>query len=71
MSKINHIFASVCRGAVADMRQAGMSDTTIACVVTEIRSAAIHEERLRLSTLLALNPPTHLSHTDMSEVLNT
>lgn len=48
-----------CRGAIAMMRAAGMNEVQVACVVTEVRSAAISWEFFRLQELVRTNPPTH------------
>lgn len=67
--KINHLFLSGCRRAIGNMRQAGMNEVLIACTVTEIRSAAIHEERMRVSLLSERNPPTHHAWPDMERAI--
>jgi hypothetical protein len=59
MSKVDHNFLSGCRAAIESMRGAGMNDSLIACVLTEVR-AAIREERMRVEALLGANPPVHL-----------
>jgi hypothetical protein len=43
--------------AVGMMRESGMNDTRIACVLCDVRAAAIHEERQRVELLAQRNPP--------------
>jgi hypothetical protein len=59
--KPDSIFFIWVRQAIGTMRDAGMNDALIACVLTEIRSAAIHEERGRIDKLFYNNPPHHIS----------
>lgn len=65
--KIDFIFLSRIRQAIATMRRAGINETLIGCIVTEIRSAAINGEFERLQELIRLNPPQHVPHGYMAE----
>jgi hypothetical protein len=69
MPEVDHNFISGCLAAIADMRAAGMNDALIACVLTDVRAAAIREERMRLEGLLRANPPVHLPHGDYVEAI--
>ena len=62
-------FANIVR-AVTDMRKAGLSDGEIACIVGDIRSAALHEERLRSEIAVKDNPPKHPTWVEMRDALN-
>jgi hypothetical protein len=66
----DHVFLMSSRQAIATMREDGMNETRIACVVTEIRSAAIQEERLRLRRLMDDNPPNHIGWPHMLGAIN-
>jgi hypothetical protein len=55
-------FVFSCRSAVKTMREAGMNDTLIGCVLSEVRAAAIFEERFRIQALMTSNPPVHPPH---------
>ena len=59
---VSHNFIFSCYRAIETMRQAGLNDTLIACVLSEVRAAAIFEERQRLEILLRANPPHHPPH---------
>jgi hypothetical protein len=63
---IEPTFLLNCRPAIAMMRGAGMNEVQIACVVTEVRSAAISWEFLRLQELIRTYPPTHYDHGTMA-----
>lgn len=66
---IDHNFIGGCRYAIRDMRDAGMNETAIACVVTEIRSAAVNEATQRLRVLLDGNRPRHHAHGHMAKAI--
>jgi hypothetical protein len=66
---IDPIFLVWARNAIRTLQDSDLNDTLIACVVTEIRSAAIHEERLRQQRLQDANPPHHAGHTEMAGLL--
>jgi hypothetical protein len=59
------LFLSRVRPSIEMMKQANMNEVQIACILTEIRSAAISEEFFRLEQLLKKNPPTHYHLDDM------
>lgn len=59
MSRIDFLFYTQVRQAVDTMRSSGMGEVDIACVLADIRAAAINEERFRLEKLLRANPPYH------------
>ncbi len=67
---IDPIFLVWARGAIETLQGSDLNDTLIACVVTEIRSAAIHEERLRQQALQERNPPCHASHSSVARLLH-
>jgi hypothetical protein len=54
---------------VRDMREHGISDTTIAIWIQEIRAAAITEERLRLEQVLRTHPPQQPTHIEIREAI--
>jgi hypothetical protein len=60
MDKVDHNFISGCLQAIADMRGAGINDTLIACILSDVRAAAIREERMRVEVLIRDNPPVYL-----------
>lgn len=53
------------------MRQYGLSEVNIACIIADIRSAAIAEERMRVNKLMINNPPTHVSFSDVCKLIDT
>ena len=53
------LFFGGCIAAIREMRQAGLNDMIIGCVLSEIRTAAISEERLRMEEVRSKNPPEH------------
>lgn len=55
--------------SVQVMRKHGMDDTMIACVVCDLRSWAITEERLRVRDVMDSNPPQFPTHIEMKEEL--
>lgn len=57
MEKVMPLFFANIIPAVREMRQAGMKEAQIACCVSDIRAAAIHEERLRAEVVVKDNPP--------------
>lgn len=61
-------FANIVR-AVTDMRRAGLTEADIACIVGDIRAAAITEERLRLEMVLKEHPPKHPTWVEMRDAL--
>lgn len=67
--QIHPLFIAQARGAIETLQNSNLNDTLIACVVTEIRSAAIAEERLRQETIHTANPPCHASWTGMARLL--
>lgn len=67
---IDPIFLVWARNAIRTLQDSNLNDTLIACVVTEIRSAAIHEERLRQQRLQDTNPPCHASHSSVARLLH-
>jgi hypothetical protein len=48
-----------CRSAISMMREAGMHDAQIACVVDEIRAAVVNDEFHRIKTIIDQCPPDH------------
>ena len=69
MSHIKDFISSGLNVAITIMREAGISDTLIAIVVTEIRSRAISEESVRLQELQRQNPPTHFPWPEMQDAI--
>lgn len=63
--KVEPIFIGQSLVAIKTMREAGMTDGQIACVLQDVRASAITEERLRVNRVLSANPPTHPIWTDM------
>jgi hypothetical protein len=51
------------------LREAGLNETIIASIVTDIRSASISAEFYRIQRLMELNPPHHMAHGAMREAL--
>lgn len=64
------VFFIWARQTIKLMREWGISETRIACVVTELRSVAIHEEQFRRERLLSNNPPSHIGWPAMQEAIN-
>lgn len=69
-SKISHNFIIPCHQAIRSMREAGMNDYMIGCVLTEVRSAAITEERMRLDRLTREFPPYHATQGEMTAMMD-
>lgn len=63
------MFISRCRMAIDTMRRAGINETLIGCVLTEVRSAAISGEFYRIQRLMELNPPKHYAHGEMCDIV--
>ena len=68
---ISPLFLSGCRESVRIMRAAGINESLIACVITDIRSAALTEERLRMDNLIRENPPTYYDFGTVRKELDT
>lgn len=64
--QVDHNFIAGCRNAIDDMRRAGMNETIIACVLCDVRAAAIREERQRIEDVMREAPPHHPTHGEMS-----
>lgn len=67
--KVGTIFFANIRTAIDEMRKAGLQDATIACIVCDIRAAAIHEERLRAEITTKNNPPHYPTYIEMREAI--
>jgi len=63
------IFISRCKTAIEMMREEDMNETRIACVLTEIRSAALSQHFTKVRELIEANPPKHLSHGEMMNLI--
>lgn len=63
------VFQGQVHSALRIMREAGINETLIACIVTSIRSASINSEFSRIKRLMELNPPYHLDRGAMKEAL--
>ncbi len=57
--EVGVIFFSWARSAIQELRNAGMTETFIVGVVSDIRAAAIHEERLRVEAIRKHEQPPH------------
>lgn len=57
MNKYNYVMG--CLGAIREMRAAGLNDSRIAILLSDIRAAAISEERMRFERLMLSNPPEY------------
>ena len=66
----SHIFYAGCHSAIKMMREANMSDGHIACVLQDVRAAAIQEERLRMEKVRMDNPPQYSTLTETVEEMN-
>lgn len=53
------LFFGGCIAAIREMRQYGMNEMIVGCVLSEVRAAAIAEERQRVDELRSKNPPEH------------
>lgn len=59
----NVLFTSFVLGqAVRRMRDRGMTDTEIACIIQDIRHATLQSERLRMKWVYDANSPTNYWH---------
>lgn len=67
---VHPLFIAQARQAIRTLQESNLNDTLIASVVTEIRSAAIAEERLRVEALMTANPPCHAAWPDMARLLH-
>lgn len=67
---VHPVFIAMARQAIRTLQDSNLNDALIACVVTEIRSAAIAEERLRHEALMAANPPCHASASSVARLLH-
>lgn len=63
------VFIARCSTAIRMMREAGINEVRLACVLTEVRSAALSQEYFRVTELLRLNPPRHLPHGEMADIV--
>lgn len=63
------IFISRCRTAISMMRENGVNEVRIACIITEIRSAALSQEYARIQAMVTANPPRHLPHGEVMEMV--
>lgn len=67
--RIGDLFWARVSGTIREMRSFGLSDTQIACLLSDIRAAAIQEERLRAETVYRANPPVHPTWVEVEEQL--
>lgn len=67
---MHHIFIAQARPAIQTLRECNVSDAIIACVLCDVRAAAIAEERLRVETLAKLNVPNYPTWVKMRDALN-
>jgi hypothetical protein len=67
---VHPVFIAWAGKAIRTLQESNLNDALIASVVTEIRSAAIAEERLRMESLMAANPPCHAAWPGMARLLH-
>jgi hypothetical protein len=56
---VSPLFIAQARVAIDALRTCNVSDATIACVISDVRAAAIAEERLRVEAITSKNPPSY------------
>lgn len=64
---INNMFWPIAIGAIMRMKDRGLLDNEIAGIVSDIRAAAIQEERHRVSIVAMQNPPYFPTLAEMRE----
>lgn len=55
--------------AIRTLREAGMSETEIACVVRDIYAASVYAERNRVQQALASSLPKFASHIEIKKLI--
>ena len=67
--KVEPVFIGSCLKVIHDLREAGLSNYSIASVLTEIRAAAIIEHRIHLARIVQDNPPPFPTTSEVKDYL--